>query len=69
VDLDSTVAARDEVDGLVAALEVGGVHVQQPPFDAFWGARYAVVCDPDGNAVGIMSPIDPASRHPHPPPS
>jgi uncharacterized glyoxalase superfamily protein PhnB len=26
------------------------------PFDAFWGARYAVVLDPDGNRVGISSP-------------
>ncbi len=28
------------------------------PFDAFWGARYAVIDDPDGNHVGIMSPMD-----------
>ena len=35
---------------------------QQPPYDAFWGARYAVVADPDGNAVGIMSAIDPTRR-------
>jgi uncharacterized glyoxalase superfamily protein PhnB len=40
------------------------VPVQQPPYDAFWGARYAVVSDPDGNAVGIMSPIDPDRRSP-----
>ena len=26
-----------------------------PPFDAFWAARYAVVADPDGNDVGLMS--------------
>ncbi len=30
--------------------------------DAFWGARYAIVEDPDGNPVGIMSPADPAKR-------
>jgi hypothetical protein len=29
---------------------------------AFWGAQYAVIEDPDGNAVGIMSPIDPYRR-------
>jgi len=39
---------------------------QQPPWDAFWGARYAVVEDPDGNAVGIMSAIDPDRRGPAP---
>ena len=35
---------------------------QQSPYDAFWGARYAVIEDPDGNAVGIMSPVDPDRR-------
>ena len=34
----------------------------QPPFDAFWGARYAIVADPDGNDVGLMSPIDESRR-------
>ena len=34
--------------------------MQQEPYDAFWGARYAVVSDPDGNGVGIMSPVDDA---------
>jgi hypothetical protein len=32
------------------------------PYDAFWGARYAIVEDAGGNAVGIMSPVDPARR-------
>jgi hypothetical protein len=31
-------------------------------FDAFWGARYAIVADPDGNDVGLMSPIDESRR-------
>ena len=57
------VDTRDEVDALVAALAAEGVAVQQEPYDAFWGARYAVVSDPDGNGVGIMSPVDPAQRH------
>ncbi len=56
------VDSRQEVDELVAALVAEGVPVQQEPFDAFWGARYAVVSDPDGNGVGIMSPIDDAYR-------
>jgi predicted enzyme related to lactoylglutathione lyase len=34
-----------------------GIHrrVRQPPYDAFWGSRYAIVEDPDGNPVGLMS--------------
>lgn len=63
------VESRDEVDALVASLVGAGVSVQQQPYDAFWGARYAVVSDPDGNGVGIMSPIDPARRSDEPPPS
>lgn len=63
------VDSRQEVDDLVAALVAEGVPVQQDPFDAFWGARYAVVSDPDGNGVGIMSPIDPAMRSEPPSPT
>ena len=53
----------------MAALAAAGAAVQQEPYDAFWGARYAVVSDPDGNGVGIMSPVDPAQRRDQPPPS
>ncbi len=56
------VESRSAVDDLVAALAKEGVAVQQAPYDAFWGARYAVISDPDGNAVGIMSPVDPDMR-------
>jgi catechol 2,3-dioxygenase-like lactoylglutathione lyase family enzyme len=63
------VDSRQEVDELVANLSAEGIPVQQEPFDAFWGARYAVVGDPDGNGVGIMSPIDPATRSEPPSPT
>jgi catechol 2,3-dioxygenase-like lactoylglutathione lyase family enzyme len=63
------VDTRAEVDALVAALAAEGVAVQQEPYDAFWGARYAVVSDPDGNGVGIMSPVDAAFRSQAPSPS
>lgn len=63
------VDSRDEVDTLVVALAAEGVPVQQHPYDAFWGARYAVVSDPDGNGVGIMSPVDAALRSEAPSPS
>jgi uncharacterized glyoxalase superfamily protein PhnB len=35
---------------------------RQPPYDTFWGARYAIVEDPHGNHVGLMSPSDPARK-------
>jgi uncharacterized glyoxalase superfamily protein PhnB len=57
---------RDAVDRCCAKLEQLGYTVSQPPFDAFWGARYAIVLDPDGNGVGFMSPSDPGRRAPPP---
>ena len=62
------VSSREVVDELYAELTNAGYRGQQAPYDAFWGARYAIVEDPDGNAVGLMSPIDPArSTIPTPP--
>ena len=54
--------SRRAVDDLFAKLTAAGHPGQQAPYDAFWGARYAVVEDPDGNPVGLMSPIDPGRR-------
>ena len=61
--------SRDDVDRVYADLIGAGYRGQQPPYDAFWGARYAVVEDPDGNAVGLMSPSDAAMRRDVKPPS
>jgi len=52
-------AARETVDERFGELTGAGYRALQPPFDAFWGARYAIVEDPDGIAIGLMSPIDP----------
>ena len=54
--------SREAVDALWEGLLAEGAQGLQPPFDAFWGARYAIVEDPDGNPVGLMSPVDPARR-------
>lgn len=56
------VESRDEVDELYQELTDAGYRGQQPPYDAFWGARYAVIEDPDGNPVGVMSPVDSGRR-------
>jgi uncharacterized glyoxalase superfamily protein PhnB len=58
--------SREAVDTLWEELISEGAQGLQPPFDAFWGARYAIVEDPDGNQVGLMSPVDPARRSPPP---
>ena len=56
------VPARDDVDELHVKLTGLGYKSSQPPFDAFWGARYAIVEDPDGTHVGIMSPSEEKRR-------
>jgi uncharacterized glyoxalase superfamily protein PhnB len=61
-----TLETREAVDRLWTELVEDGVQGLQPPYDAFWGARYAIVEDPDGNPVGIASPADPARRSPRP---
>jgi uncharacterized glyoxalase superfamily protein PhnB len=57
-----SVATRRAVDAAYAKLVRAGHKGLQPPFDAFWGARYAIVADPDGNHVGLMSPVDAKKR-------
>ncbi len=60
--LGVTLPSRDAVDQRYAELTGEGCRGRQPPYDAFWGARYAIVQDPDGRDVGLMSPIDPDRR-------
>jgi uncharacterized glyoxalase superfamily protein PhnB len=50
------VSDRESVDRLHAELTAAGRASRQEPFDAFFGSRYAVVEDPDGNLVGLKSP-------------
>jgi catechol 2,3-dioxygenase-like lactoylglutathione lyase family enzyme len=47
----------DEVDALYAELTDAGYHGELKPWDAFWGQRYAVVLDPDGNGVDLFAPL------------
>jgi predicted lactoylglutathione lyase len=58
--------SREEVDDLYHRVIAAGYGSQQAPYDAFFGARFAVVEDPDGNAVGLKSPIDPDRKGPVP---
>ena len=46
-----------EVDELYAQIVAAGHGSKLAPFDAFWGQRYAVVEDPDGNSVDLFSPM------------
>jgi uncharacterized glyoxalase superfamily protein PhnB/mannose-6-phosphate isomerase-like protein (cupin superfamily) len=53
---------RDSVDRLYHELLSSGYTSVQSPYDAFWGQRYAIVVDPDGHDVGLMSPPDESRR-------
>jgi catechol 2,3-dioxygenase-like lactoylglutathione lyase family enzyme len=62
VVLGFSLPSREAVDERYADLIGAGYSGRRPPYDAFWGARYAIVDDPDGNAVGLTSPLDPTRR-------
>lgn len=44
-----------EVDALYRRVVAAGYQGHKEPWDAFWGQRYAVVVDPDGNHVDIFA--------------
>jgi len=58
VVLGFTLPSRKAVDGRYRALTAAGYTGRQEPYDAFFGARHAVVRGPSANDVGLMSPID-----------
>ncbi len=72
LDIDSAAFARvwntgwRQDSNLAGRVVVGFGVGLQAPYDAFWGARYAVIEDPDGLAVGLMSEISAAHKAPPP---
>ena len=46
-----------EVDALYASVTQNGYQSKKAPWDAFWGQRYAVVIDPDGNHVDLFAAL------------
>src|SRR5262245_30521143 len=46
-----------EVDALYAKVVEAGHAGHRAPWDAFWGQRYAIVVDPDGNHVSLFAPL------------
>lgn len=56
------VPTRTDVDDVFREMTGAGYCGLQEPHDAFWGARYAILEDPDGIAVGVMSPVSPDKK-------
>jgi uncharacterized glyoxalase superfamily protein PhnB len=50
-----------DVDARFERLARAGYAGYTPPFDAFWGQRYATVTDPDGNNVDLFFPLEATS--------
>ena len=45
-----------DVDKLYGELVAAGYEGHKEPWDAFWGMRYALLHDPDGNGVDLFCP-------------
>jgi len=48
-------ASPAEVDELYQRITEAGYEGHKAPWDAFWGQRYAVVTDPNGNHVDLFA--------------
>lgn len=46
---------RDELDACYEAIVGHGYASHREPWDAFWGQRYAIVIDPDGNLISLFA--------------
>lgn len=57
MELGFNCGSPTEVDALYARLEGAGYKSYKAPWDAFWGQRYAVVSDPDGNHIDLFAPM------------
>lgn len=54
-------ASPAEVNTVYAELTRDGYTGHKEPWDAFWGQRYAVLHDPDGNTVDLFAALDTAA--------
>ena len=46
-----------DVNATYAKIIAAGYKSAAEPWDAFWGQRYAIVIDPDGNKVDLFAPL------------
>jgi catechol 2,3-dioxygenase-like lactoylglutathione lyase family enzyme len=49
-----------DVDTVYETLVDEGYEGHKAPWDAFWGQRYAVMHDPDGNSIDLFAPLAPS---------
>ena len=54
---DRHARVQRELNKLYAALTADGYESHKAPWDAFWGQRYAIILDPDGNAIDLFAAL------------
>jgi predicted lactoylglutathione lyase len=62
--LDLNLSSREAVDVTHERVVAAGYTSSVEPWDTFFGARYAIVCDLDGHRIGLKSPQDPQRSYP-----
>src|SRR5579859_4666052 len=46
-----------DVNSIYERVTAAGFEGEKEPWDAFWGQRYAVLKDPDGNLISLYAPL------------
>jgi catechol 2,3-dioxygenase-like lactoylglutathione lyase family enzyme len=55
IGLSFRVDTPADVDRAFAEITSAGYRPHKEPWDAFWGQRYAIIVDPDGNHVDLFA--------------
>ncbi|TCI57677.1 glyoxalase [Exiguobacterium sp. SH1S21] len=55
VELAFLCDSREALDALFEDIVKQGYVIHRDPWDAFWGQRYAIVVDPDGNLISLFA--------------
>ena len=57
IELAFSLETPAAVDEKVAAMKAYGYRIVKEPWDAFWGQRYALIADVDGNLLSLFAAL------------
>ncbi|QHT62595.1 glyoxalase [Paenibacillus lycopersici] len=55
IELAFLCGSAAELDELYRKITENGYEGRREPWDAFWGQRYAIIADPDGNLISLFA--------------
>ena len=55
IELAFQCGSGEQVDAVYRRITAAGQFGHREPWDAFWGQRYAIVTDPDGNLISLFA--------------